>query len=59
MLLGAQSHSWRGVFVVTYAIEFHCLTTAKLMVLDRMSEFAGRKGLLARRWVHFNSISLP
>ena len=36
----ARTRSWRAVFSVTYAIEFLCLTTAKLMVLDRMSDFA-------------------
>ena len=32
--------SWNAAFLVTYAIEFLCLTTAKLMVLERMSDFA-------------------
>jgi hypothetical protein len=38
--LGALSYSWTAVFTVTYAIEFLCLSAAKLMVLDRMSDFA-------------------
>jgi hypothetical protein len=38
--LVALGHSWRAVFSVTYAIEFLCLTAAKLMVLERMSDFA-------------------
>ena len=38
--LVALGHSWRAAFQVTYAIEFLCLTTAKLMVLQRMSDFA-------------------
>ena len=29
-------HSWLVVFFVMYAIEFMCLSAAKLMVLDRM-----------------------
>jgi hypothetical protein len=49
--LASASHFWRGVFVVTYAIEFLCLSVAKLMVLDRMSEFATRQGVPTRRWV--------
>ena len=32
--------SWQCVFLVTYAVEFLCLSAAKLMVLDRMSVFA-------------------
>jgi hypothetical protein len=32
--------SWKCVFLVTYAVEFLCLSAAKLMVLDRMSVFA-------------------
>jgi hypothetical protein len=38
--LVALSYSWTAVFLVTYAIEFLCLSAAKLMVLDRMSDFA-------------------
>ena len=49
--LASASHFWRSVFVVTYAIEFLCLSVAKLMVLDRMSEFATRQGVPTRRWV--------
>jgi hypothetical protein len=36
----ALACSWRAAFLVTYAIEFLCLSAAKLMVLDRMSVFA-------------------
>jgi hypothetical protein len=36
----ALAVSWRAAFTVTYAIEFLCLSVAKLMVLDRMSVFA-------------------
>jgi hypothetical protein len=32
--------SWRSAFVVAYAVEFLCLSAAKLMVLDRMAEFS-------------------
>ena len=52
MALLAVAQSWRAVFTVTYAIEFLCLSTAKLMVLDRMSDFAApREDGLRRRWV--------
>jgi hypothetical protein len=37
---------WRSAFSVTYAIEFLCLSVAKLLVLDRMLDF-----LSLRRWV--------
>ena len=48
----AQSPRWVAAFVVTYAMEFLCLSAAKLMVLDRMMEFAMRKGEgVWRRWV--------
>jgi hypothetical protein len=38
--LFAQAYSWSAVFLPSYAIEFLCLSAAKLMVLDRMSDFA-------------------
>jgi hypothetical protein len=48
----AQAPRWVAAFVVTYAMEFLCLSAAKLMVLDRMMEFAMRKGEgVWRRWV--------
>ena len=47
----ALSMSWRAAFLVTYAIEFLCLSAAKLMVLDRMSVFAAPQGArLQTRW---------
>jgi hypothetical protein len=45
----ATSFSWLAVYVVTYASEFLCLSAAKLMVLERMSNFAGPQGDGARR----------
>jgi hypothetical protein len=52
MALLAVTQIWRSVFTVTYASEFLCLSTAKLMVLDRMSDFAApREEGLRRRWV--------
>jgi hypothetical protein len=45
------AYSWRAVFLVTYAVEFLCLSAAKLMVLDRMSVFAAPQGArLHKRW---------
>ena len=39
------------MFIVPYAIELLCLSAAKLMVLDRMSEFAAGQDEVARkRW---------
>jgi len=50
--LSVQYHRWAAVFVITYAMEFLCLSVAKLMVLDRMSDFAAPKGgSMSRRWV--------
>ncbi len=40
----ALSARWQAVFAVTYAIEFLCLSTAKLLVLDRMSDFLASGG---------------
>jgi hypothetical protein len=42
--LFAQSEYWAAAFYVTYAIEFLCLSVAKLLVLHRMADFAGPKG---------------
>ncbi len=44
MSLFALGYSWQAAFSVTYAIEFMCLSVAKLMVLDRMSMFAAPQG---------------
>ncbi len=47
----ALSYSWGAVFVVIYAIEFLCLSAARLMVLDRMSDFAsGQDEGTRKRW---------
>jgi hypothetical protein len=40
---------WQAAYSITYAIEFLCLSVAKLMVLDRMSDFAA--GSTTRRWI--------
>ena len=36
----ALAQRWRAVFFVTYAIAFLCMSAAKLLVLDRLSDFA-------------------
>ena len=46
----ASANIWFAVFLVMYAVEFMCLSAAKLMVLDRMSVFAAPEGTSARRW---------
>jgi hypothetical protein len=52
MAMAAVAQSWRAVFTVTYAIEFLCLSAAKVMVLDRMRDFAAPRGDgMRRRWV--------
>ena len=38
--LYAQAQYWSAVFYVPYAIEFLCLSVAKLLVLHRMADFA-------------------
>jgi len=49
--LFALAYSWHSVFLVTYAVEFLCLSAAKLMVLDRMSVFAAPQGTgMPKRW---------
>ncbi len=49
--LVALAYSWNPVFFVTYAIEFMCLSAAKLMVLDRLSGFAAPQGAQSQqRW---------
>jgi hypothetical protein len=48
LIFWASASRWRVVYVVTYAIEFLCLSTAKLMVLRRMMDFTGNK---SRLWV--------
>jgi hypothetical protein len=53
----ALSLSWRAIFTVSYAIEFLCLSAAKLMVLDRMSDFAAPQGDgMRQRWVVWGRI---
>ena len=50
--LFAQLFSWLAAFMIMYAMEFLCLSAAKLMVLDRMMDFAMPKGEgMSRRWV--------
>ena len=47
----ALSLSWAAVFFVMQAIDFLCLSAARLMVLDRMSYFAAGQDEVARkRW---------
>jgi len=46
----AQIRRWIAVFSVTYAMEFLCLSVAKLMVLDRISDVPQADGI-SRRWV--------
>jgi hypothetical protein len=49
--LVALGHRWFAVFFVMYAIEFLCLSAARLMVLDRMSDFAaGQDEGTRKRW---------
>ena len=55
LLTPAQKASWnaRGqyytaAFLVTYAVEFLCLSTAKLMVLDRMKDFLAKDAMSRR-----------
>jgi hypothetical protein len=40
----AQNQYWWTAFLVLYAIEFLCLSVAKLLVLDRMADFALANG---------------
>ena len=49
-LFWSLSDRWNAVFRVTYAIEFLCLSVAKLIVLDRMSDFAAGSWM-GKHWV--------
>ena len=40
----SQTQYWSAAFYVPYAIEFLCLSVAKLLVLHRMADFAVPKG---------------
>jgi len=42
--LNAQAAYWSAAFYVPYAIEFLCLSVAKLLVLHRMADFAVANG---------------
>jgi hypothetical protein len=47
----ALHYSWISAFLVTYAVEFLCLSASKLLVLDRMSMFAApQDDFLQTRW---------
>ncbi len=49
--LFALHYSWLAVSYVIYAIDFLCLSAARLMVLDRMSDFAaGQDEVTRKRW---------
>ena len=50
VLLFALSDRWDAIYRVSYAIEFMCLSTEKLIVLDRMSQFAAAN-LMTAQWV--------
>ena len=50
MSLAALRHTWRAVFVLTYAVELLCLSAAKLMVLDRLRLFAAPQGSRLQTW---------
>ncbi len=47
----AQLQYWNAAFLVSYAIEFLCLSVAKLLVLHRMADFAVAKDDGMRRWL--------
>jgi hypothetical protein len=49
--LFALAYRWNSAFLVTYAIEFLFLTSAKLMVLDRLSVFSAPEDAgMQKRW---------
>jgi hypothetical protein len=59
MLVFAQMARWLTVYVVTYAIEFLCLSAAKLLVLDRMAGFTYTKARGASKgWVVWSRVGL-
>jgi len=48
----AQGFRWNAAFLIMYALEFFCLSVAKLVVLDRMKDFVSvpRADGAIRRW---------
>jgi hypothetical protein len=44
----AYGQYWTAAFLITYAVEFLCLSTAKLMVLDRMKDFLAKDAMSRR-----------
>jgi hypothetical protein len=50
-LLFAVARRWRVAYSIAYPIEFLCMTVAKLMVLDRMFQFAAPPtGAVSKHW---------
>ena len=47
----ARAYLWSAAFLLLYAVEFFCLSAAKLMVLDRVQDFAavGSDGSISGR----------
>jgi len=45
-----QSFRWLAAFVIANSFAFFCLVIAKLLVLDRMKNFAVHKTIVAPRW---------
>ncbi len=45
----ARGQYWTAAFLCAYAVEFLCLSTAKLMVLDRMMDFVVKRDDMTRR----------
>jgi hypothetical protein len=50
MSLLALAYSWFPAFLVTYAVEFLCMSAANLMVLDRMSVFVALQDEGLPKW---------
>ena len=59
-LYQAEAAKWQATFSVAYAVEFLCLSAAKLLVLDRMSDFAiaNTNIIDMKRWTYCGKVAI-
>ena len=57
----AEAARWQAAFSVAYAVEFLCLSADKLLVLDRMSDFAianNANDIVMKRWTSCGKVAI-
>ncbi len=58
-VISSDRSTWLGIHLVTYALEFLCLSAAGLLVLDRLSDFAAPSGsVLRQRWAAAGCVAM-